>query len=314
METKNEESPLKIRSARAAIAAGLRLYMGNFRRIFRATWLPALLCAMVAAFATRVMITAVGQIIQVLGVQALAYAPALPQQYLAQTGLTLLDAIVTVVLMSYVFGMLASHRAEGAIPYPTRWWLLPDHHSLTRTLASAAIWLLTQVVAGGLVAALFYFGFVRQSMTLMGAGAVLMLVISALLIPLVYPHMRYLTTRDTNFFQLLRTGYVQGLRRWGYMFTVLLVMLLLLMVALTVTTLPAIVLVVASIYSQMGATMGDPLGMPSYMDWLSLVVFTLSGFIQTYVIMAIHFPTYYMAGTIEQQEILRNEKAENTIH
>ena len=60
--------------------------------------------------------------------------------------------------------------------------------------------------------------------------------------------------------------------------------------------------------------MGDPLSMPSYMGWMSFVVFTLSGFIQAYVLLAVLFPAYYMAGSIEQQEIQRNEKTKNTLY
>jgi hypothetical protein len=60
--------------------------------------------------------------------------------------------------------------------------------------------------------------------------------------------------------------------------------------------------------AQAGILMGDPLGMPSYMGWLAFLVFTLSGFIEAYVILSLLFPLYYMAGTIEQHEIQRNEK------
>ena len=307
METKNEESPLKIRSAKATIAAGLRLYIGNFRRIFRATWLPVLVSALVCAFATRATIAATSQMIQLLGLQARADAPTLPQQYMAQTGLALLDLIISVVLMSYVFEMLTIHRTEGVIPYPKHWWSLPDRHSLTRTVASAVVWLLTQVVFGIILLVPAYFGITNQSVTLLGVGFLLLLVFTVLILPLVYPHIRYLTTKDTHILPLLRSCYGQGMRHWGYIFTVLFVMLLLLIIAMTITMLPAVVLIMASIYSQVGADMGDPLGMPSYMDWLALLVFTLSGFILAYVIIAIHFPAYYMAGSIEQQEIQRNE-------
>lgn len=314
METKNEEHPLKIRSARATVAAGIRLYTDNFRRIFRATWLPALVCALVSAFATKTIITAMSQIIQVAGIQMLANAPSLPQQYLVQSGLTFLDAVFTVVLMSYVFSLLASHRLEGAIPYPPRWWSLPDSHSLTRTVASAIVWFVTQVVVGGIFGVFIYLGIFRQSVTLLCLAFVILLIAVLLLLPFVYSHMRYLTTRDTRFFDVLWSGYGQGLRHWGYIFTVLFVMMLLLTVALTVTMLPAFILIMANMKSQMGAAMGDPLDMPTYMNWVSLIVFTLSGFIQVYVILAIHFPAYYMAGSIEQQEIQRNEKAKNTLH
>ena len=310
METRNEETPLKIRSIRAAVSAGFRLYMGNFRRIFRATWLAALLCALVSAVYFQTAHAVMAQLLQTFGPSALPLASDITMNYLVQSGLTLLNALVSVFFMSYAFSMLASHRADGAIPYPTRWWSLPDSHALMRTLASTAVWFLTYMVVGCMV----MLGVHRHSFTLIGFILVAALVFVALMLPLVYPHMRYLTTRDTKLFSLLRTGYGQGLRQWGYIFAILFVVLLIMMLILTATMLPAIILVTASMKSQAGALIGDPLGMPSYMGWLSFLVFILSGFVQAYVVLAIHFPVYYMAGSIEQQDIQKNETAANTLH
>ena len=313
METRNEEQPLKIRSARAVIAAGFRLYMGNFRRIFRTTWLPAVLCAVVSAFYTSTAVTALNLMLAT-GVKDAAFAQGFMGGYMAQTGLSLLNLIVSILLISYVFHILSFHRAEGHIPYPTRWLNMPDSHTLTRTVGSAVVWIAIEILVGGVVTALLLTGYNSQSLTLIIAVFLLMLVAAVFLLPMVYPHIRFLTTRDTRLLPLLRTGYIQGLRHWGYIFTVLFVMLIVTAVVLTITELPAIVLVVASMKSQAGALMGDPEGMPSYMSWLSFLVFTLSGFIQAYVVIAIHFPIYYMAGSIEQQEKQRNEKTKNTLY
>lgn len=313
METTNEEHPLKIRSARACVSAGFRLYFGNFKRIFRATWIPALVSALVSAVYTQTAITAITQAMQAFGMAGLAYAQGLTQQYLAQSGMTLLNAVVSVVLMSYIFSMLTVHRAEGAIPRPARWWTLPDVHGLTRAIASASVWLLTNIMVSSITVGIMLFGAARQSGTLIAAGLLVMLIFGILLLPLVYPHMRYLTTRDTKLIGLLRTGYGQGLRQWGFIFAILITIVLIMMIVLSITMLPAIVLVMASIKSQAGVMIGDPVGMPSYMGWLSFVVFMLSGFIQAYIVLAIHFPLYYMAGSIEQQEIQRHEK-KNTLH
>ena len=291
METKNEDICLKIRSTRATVAAGLRLYMGNFRRIFRATWLPALIAALVSA----------------LCYQATA-------DILFLSIVSLLSAVVSVLFVSYTFSMLSRQRQDGFIPVPARWVTKPDGRSLARTVAVAIVWMVAVTVAFVPCGIAIGFGAVRQSMTILGLGLLLVVVMTVLLLPLTYPTMRYATTRDTLLFDLLGSGYLQGLRYWGYIFAVLFCTGLLVSLMLAVTMLPAIVLLTANIKAQTGAAMGDPLGMPSYMGWLSFLVFTLSGFIQAYILIASFMPLYYMAGSIEQQEIQRNETKKNTIH
>jgi len=170
-------------------------------------------------------------------------------------------------------------------------------------LLVAVVWVAVAIVVTIVVAVPFALGAMRQSLTLVILAFVLMVVAMVFMLPLVYPTMRYLTTTDTRLFSSLGSGYGQGLRHWGYIFSVLFVMALLATIVLMVTTLPAIILLMAHMQSQAGALMGDPLGMPSYMSWLSLLVYTLAAFIQTYVILALFFPAYYMAGSIEQQEL-----------
>ena len=296
-----EETPLKIRSARRTIADGLHLYTGNFRRIFRATWAPALVCAVVSALYYQMSAAAMSQLVQTAAQAAMA--PATMQQIIMQSALSLLSAIVTLVLMSYVFRILATHRSEGAIPYPTRLVTRPDGPALVRSLLVAVVWVAVTMVVTVAVAVPFTIGAMRQSLTLVILAFVLMVVGLVFMLPLVYPTMRYLTTTDTRFFRILGSGYEQGLRHWGYIFSVLFVVALIASIILMVTTLPAIILLLAHMRSQAGALIGDPLGMPSYMSWLSLLVYTLAAFIQAYVILAAFFPAYYMAGSIEQQEL-----------
>ena len=314
MEIMNEEHPLKIRSARACVSAGFQLYLGNFRRIFRTTWLPALLCALVSALYSLTTISAMTQLMGALSKTAQGNIGENMAQYIIQSGVSLLDFIVTLVFVSYGFSMLSRHRAEGAIPYPARWVSLPDGRMLLRTIAVAIVWVVVTTIAGAIVMGIVVFGVLHQSYTTIGLGMLLLLVLAALLLPLVYPSMRYLSTRDTRLFDLLGPGFRQGFRYWGGIFAVLFVVLLIAVIILSITMLPATVLTVASMKSLAGVMMGDPQGMPSYMGWLSFLVFTLSGFIQSYVILATLFPAYYMAGSIEQQEIQRNEKTKNTLY
>jgi hypothetical protein len=57
MEKEKDETLYKTRSARACIADGLHCYTGNFRCIFRATWLPLLLFAILSGVAEAFLVT-----------------------------------------------------------------------------------------------------------------------------------------------------------------------------------------------------------------------------------------------------------------
>lgn len=314
METKNEETPLKIRSVRAAIAAGLSLYTGNFRRIFRATWLIALIGGLVSALVYHYSISLIPRQIAAQFQATPANAADGLTAILTHSVLSLLEFAVTVLLLSYAFYMLNRHREEGAIPYPARWFTKPDGRSLMRTLAVALTWMVVGSIAVIIPSVIVGIGIGMKSIVTIGLGAVVALLTMALLLPLAYPSMRYVTTRDTKLFNILGSGYRQGLRYWGYIFAVLFVVSLIAAIALVVTMLPTIILLTANMKAEAGSIVGDPLGMPTYMNWLSLIVFTLSGFIQAYILLATLTPLYYMAGSIEQQEIQRNETAKDTIH
>ena len=63
----------------------------------------------------------------------------------------------------------------------------------------------------------------------------------------------------------------------------------------------------AKVVSLAGALQDDPTGMPDYMSWLNIVVFSLAGFIQAYIYLSSLFPFYYLYGSTEAQEKERKE-------
>ena len=56
MEKDKEDILLKDRSSRACISAGYRLYMSNFKRIFRASWIAAIVFAALVSVGGTMMI------------------------------------------------------------------------------------------------------------------------------------------------------------------------------------------------------------------------------------------------------------------
>lgn len=314
METKSEEL-LKLRSARSTVAAGFALYTDNFRRLFRYTWLPALLCALVSACYNYAFIQILPQYLQALSAPG---APALASQLspasLTLMGISFANLLISLVFYSYVFSVLHRHRVEHAIPYPTRWYSLPDRRALLRTVVSAVVWVVVYFVISCVTVGLLVWGTLQSSITIMVLALLVFFVLQALILPLVYPHMRYLTTDHLPLFSILWKGWLQGFRHWGYIFAVLFVTMIVTGFALMLTTFPAVVMVLANTKAQVGWIEGDALGLPSYIGPLSLAIFFLSGFIQCYIVLLMHFPAYYMAGSIEKQEQERNEKTTHPLY
>ena len=91
---------------------------------------------------------------------------------------------------------------------------------------------------------------------------------------------------------------------------VALVIIFSLLVALSlsiITTLPMLIVMAANWLNEVGQLNGDPDGMPTYMTWLTLVVFLIAGFIQAYVWFTLLGPIYMMQGSMAQQEAERAE-------
>ena len=111
MEKDQDSILMKDRSGRACISAGYRLYMSNFRRIFRYSWLAAVIFALSVSVGGTIMI--------------------LRPRLALFSGLLIL--IVEALFASYGFAVLKQHQQTGVISYTPRWFNL-DVHIFVRTL------------------------------------------------------------------------------------------------------------------------------------------------------------------------------------
>jgi hypothetical protein len=290
-------SLMRLRSSSAAISDGYRLYMNNFRRVFRSSWIAALVYALAMGVFVNIVITRLpmAAVVQATGQMG---NPAL-QPMLVTTGLFLLGGSILLlaaltVLLSYGFSALGEQLATGSVTAPAKWYGRIDRLALWRTL-KAALWLLVVAMK-----------FLGRLAGLMLIGGTLLLLLAALL-PLAYTIMKYVLTPKSAFLAILKDTYAVGLRHWGGLFIVVLVVSIVNMLLDVVTQMPANILYAANVNSQMGALQGDPLGMPAYMGWMNIVVFTAAGFVQAYVQLSALFPLAYMYGSIETQENERSQ-------
>ena len=285
MEKDQDSILMKDRSGRACISAGYRLYMSNFRRIFRYSWVAAVIFALTVSIGGTIMIL---------------------RPMLALFSL-LLIIIVEALFASYGFAVLKQHQQTGAISYAPRWFNL-DVHIFVRTLKAWLNLIVIYIVVVGIVAGISVLAAKYLSTYTAIAFICLMgLLAFVILLPLAYTNMRYVLTDGVGYWKNLRERYGIGFHRWGFIFLVVFVTTLLISVFSLFTSLPAVILTIANQTATIGYLTGDPLGMPSYIGWLAAVVFLLIGFIQAYVMLSFLFPIYYMYGSIDAHESERKE-------
>ncbi len=285
MEKEKEDILLKDRSSRACISAGYRLYMSNFKRIFRASWLAALFFAALVSTGGTMMILR-------------------PQTALIVLPLTM---IIDALFFAYGFSVLKQHQDTGIIGRTPHWYSL-DSHIFVRTLIAWLCMLLISLIMGMLVgfAGVLLINSV-STYTALGSIAVVGLLAFVFTLPLTYTNMRYILNDGIGYWSNLFCHYGKGMRRWGFIFLVVFMATLIGCVCYLFTSFPAIILSIAGNEANKGFLYGDPYGLPSYIGWLSALVFLLIGFIQAYVMLSFLFPVYYMYGSIEAHEQEKNK-------
>lgn len=311
MEKEKEDILLKSRSSRACIADGFRLYLGQFKRIFRYTWVVALVFAVVNGLFGTYYVTENPQLV-------VAMESGSPDWSLLASGMMVALAVGSLLLLlafclfaGHVFSMLGAHKATGEMPWAPK-VLHFDRKATWRTL-KAVLWALFFAAVAVFAVSLL----TTLSITVLSSSATLILgllltvVVAVLFVPFHYVFYKYLLTPGLSFIPTLPSGYATGLRHLGTLLAVVIVTSMVVGVVSLLTSLPMSILYMANLRAYMGQMLGDPLGMPDYMLRLTAAVFVLASFMQAYVLMAIAFPLYYAYGSIEASEDERSKAMKN---
>ena len=280
MEKEKDDTLLKVRSSRGCISAGYRLFTGHFKHIFRYSWVAALIYALFCSVSGALMIM-------------------MPRLMPITTAVLI---IVECLFASYGFSVLKQHQTFGNILRPTKWFSI-DTHIFVRTIKCWLSVLLIYILVAAIMVGIIYVAIkYLQLYTAIGAISLGGLVILCLLLPLAYISMRYILNDGIGFWKQFKIGYGVGMRRWGFIFIVVLVAVIVEILLMMLLSLPAIILSMANTQSMFGVAMGDPYTLPSYMPALAAGTFLIIGFLQAYVMLSVLFPIYYMYGSIDAQE------------
>ena len=118
MEKTDDNTLMKARSYRSILAEGYRLYNGNFRKLFKASWLMTLVYAIVGA---------------ALGTIGNIHLPNITALIIALVVLILLTLTTESLATATVLNKLKEHQDTNAITTPASWWK-PDSSLMGRTL------------------------------------------------------------------------------------------------------------------------------------------------------------------------------------
>lgn len=306
----SEDTLFKSRSSSASIKAGYRLYTGSFRKIFKSSWLAALIYAFFFSALGTISVIQVPRLsLQILS--DMDNPSGYIDRYIWLTSaiivLLIVGTIAEVLFYSCGLSLLRQHQKQSSILFPAKWFSF-DRHTSLRTLKAALCNIPIALVAAAVVAVAAY---CTPRMTFLGAHShtvamvftgLLSVAVAFLLMPLCFVSMKYVMRDDTHFMALLKTGYTVGFRHLGSLFVTILVCFIVIAVAGFVILLPSNILTMANLQANIGLAYGDPLGMPDNIAVITAVTFLLAGFLGAYIRMSALFPMYYLYGAIETRE------------
>ena len=290
MEKQDDLTLMKPRSYRRVLMAGFRLYTGNFRRLFKASWQMALLYALscgALGTLTAIKIPELSLALQ----QQLASTQGIMAETLREYMLTLLGipalvvlAVATLSLASApILSKLKEHKETGTITTPPHWFTASPH-LMGRTLKGELLTLLVSIP---------------------------LLIVAPFALPLWYVMTKYIMEPSTGYWTTLRKGYGRGMGHWGSLFLVYFLTVLFILLSGMIVMLPANILFLANYRAQMGVLIGDPLGMPSYMIPMTFITFVLCSFLYFYVCLPLLINGYYAYGSIEAKKLEHEQQQLN---
>ena len=301
----------KVRSYRGILSAGTHLYISAFRRFLKASWLTALIYALINAALGTLTAIKVPELIVVILQQLQRYNGVFIESL--QSYLVILVACIVLILAAVIaaalsqatiFALLKEHSETGNVPVPDSWWK-PSTRMMGRTLKGVLLTLLICIPMVILAIATSYI------LSLWYVQLIFLAITAPFALPLWYVLLKYIMEPSAGYWATVRKGYGRGMGHWGSLFLILFLTTLFILLAGMIVMLPAHILYLANYRAQMGVLIGDPLGMPSYMLPMTFITFVLCSFLYFYICLPMLFNGYYAYGSIEAKELEHEQQKLN---
>ena len=315
MEKQDDLTLLKPRGYRRVLSAGFRLYTGNFRRLFKASWQMALLYALSCGALGTLTAIKIPELAMALQ-QQLASMHGVLQETLHEYMMTLLGIMALVVLAittlslasAPILSKLKEHKETGTITPPPH-WLTASPHLMGRSMKGVFLTLLVMLIPIVVFAAFLILAemmnqgvIMRHLITTISALSLWIVICLLFYLPIYHVLMKYIMESPCGYWHTLGQSYPTGLRHWGLIFIVFFISMLFVMLVSLIVMLPSYILNFANQQAHLGLLMGDSLGMPSYIVPLTFTTTALCSFIHFYVGQVILVHNYYIYGSIEARE------------
>ena len=324
MEKTHDLTLMKARSYRSILAEGYRLYNENFRKLFKASWILAIVYALCCGALGTLTAIKIPELTLALTQQLTSM-----QGFFVETaktyaltifgiiGLLLLAIAAMSMASATILNNLKEHKDTGTISTPPH-WLTTSPAMMGRSLKGVFLTILVLIIPLVLFAVLVAIAesvspkaIMSHLTTFLAALCVVCIILFILVHPLMYVLMKYLMEAPCKYWKTLRASFGCGMRHWGSLFLVFFLSMLFVQLLGLVIMLPAHILNYANQQAHAGLLIGDPLGMPSYMPALTFATFTLCCFIEFYVSQVMLVHNYYIYGSIETKELEREQQKQN---
>lgn len=291
------EETYKSRSYGACINSAYRVIKDNFKSIIKKTWIVALIYSFVGG--AFMMFNIPDKYIHDIGMK--------------NVGITELLFMITIACLFIIYFIFYALICKPLNQEKTSW-------NIIRSVKINLSFLIISIIVSGILVILLnafhsplykYIANNQYSYIVM-AVAVLVLIFLLLLVvglPLFYSSMKYMMDKDCALLHAIYTGYIKGIRHFGFIFITMFVVGIILGVICLFTITPFIIILLAQITSQFGALEGDELGTPEYFHLLLYVVSVISCFILLYINVMWIYVSFYVYGSIETQDNERKNAA-----
>lgn len=321
MEKRQDDMIMKARSYRSILTVGMRLYTGSFRKLFKASWQMVLLFAVTGGALGTLSATRLPDLTTQLVQQYASYG-GMFFETIREFGKIILFAIALLIIwlatmtlaQATVLAKLKEHKETGIITMPPYW------HSANSLLMARTMKGFFATIVPILLPFFLFFVFLwiadmlspqfilKHIKTVTWTFCIYGGAIIFLSLPLSYVLMKYIMESPCGYWRTLVNNYNRGLRHWGMLFLVYLVSSLIIELVSLVIGLPTHILSFANQQAHTGVMIGDPLGMPSYITWLTFITYTLCMILDFYVSLPLLIHNYYAYGSIETQEKERQQQ------